>query len=274
MKSLPYLRSGLEGLFLLMMGLPLILTVLLSFTENSLSLLNSAPVWTLTHYARLLTPTSLEILLMTLQMAALNSFLCVLVGYTCARFLVNLKSSQQILFLFLFLAPYFVNSLVRLLALQSFVGTQGPIQGFFRIFQEDFISLSWSHNTVMMHVGLLMQYLPFAILPLYLTLKKWDPGLPESARDLGASGWQVFSRVEWPWMKGTARHVFFLIFIPSFGEYVVPEVLQGSTKMMWGQYITEAFLKWRNWPLGAALGCVMILIVVGLSWFSQRPSEK
>lgn len=249
---------------------PLFLTGLLSWMQNSPLLLSGEWVGTSENYLRLLTPAALEILMTTSRLAVVNAFLCVSIGYACARWIVRQQKSRQYLYLFFFLAPYFVNSLVRLLALQIFVGTQGPLQGFLRFWDPEFLNLQWSHNLALMHLGLMLQYLPFAILPLYLTLKKWDPTQSEAAQDLGATPWQVFQQLEWSWMKPTVVASFFLIYIPSFGEYVVPEVLQGSISMVWGQYITEAFLKWRNWPLGAALGCVMMAMLLLFQLFFRK----
>jgi spermidine/putrescine transport system permease protein len=261
--------------FLTALGLPLFFTVLISFVENhplrEIFLKFPQLPWTFENYQRVTNSQSVEILIATFRMAIINAFLTVSMGYVVARFVSNLSKARQGLILLLFLSPFLVNSVVRLLSFQNFIGVQGPLQKLIRLFNPEFADLTWSHNLFSMHIGFMLQYLPFAILPLYLGFQKWDIGLREAAQDLGASNWQIFSKIEWPWMKPWLLTATLIVLIPSFGEYVIPEILMGSKELVWGQYISEAFLKWRNAPLGAALGTVMILL---LALASLKPIQR
>lgn len=277
MKSIKFLPRLFEGLLFLILLVPFLLTVFLSFLEkgNLGSLFTEEMTFSGVHFLRVFSESSILNGLVTIRIALINSVVTVFLSYICVRELFKYPKNKQIPLLLVLLTPFFLNSIVRLLSLQSFVGLKGPLQEFIRLFYFDFSAISWSHHPVFMHMGFFLQSLPFALLPLYLAYGKWDVHQKEVAQDLGATPWQIFLIVEWPWMRGTVRLAFILVFIPSLGEYVVPEILLGSREMVWGQYITEALLKWRNPSLGAALGVIMMLVMAVLhALLSQQKRGK
>jgi spermidine/putrescine transport system permease protein len=106
-------------------------------------------------------------------------------------------------------------------------------------------------------------YLPFAIMPIYSTLEKFDQQLLEASADLGAAPWQTFVRVTLPMSARGIRTGFFLVFVPSFGEFVIPTLLGGAKQMYVGSLISHYFLTVRNFNLGSAFtcltGCILVL---------------
>jgi spermidine/putrescine transport system permease protein len=122
--------------------------------------------------------------------------------------------------------------------------------------------------------GMLTNYLPFMILPLYVALEKFDFGLIESAQDLGANSRQVFFDVVLPMMQPAVLTGVTLVFVPALGELVIPDLLGGGKTMYIGNLLSEQFLKARDWPFGASL-CVLMMLVIGLfsMLFRRRASS-
>lgn len=241
--------------------LPLFYVLILSFLAKGTY---GGIEWTLSYqaFAKTLNLQYAEILLRTVFMAFITASFCTILGALCAWYIVSSRPKYQNYILLLFILPFLLNSLIRLYALQSFVGVSGPVQGFIRFFQEGYSSMMWTHNTLIMYVGLILSYLPFAILPLTAAFEKWESQYLEAAQDLGAGLLQSFFQVVLPLLKPSLFSAFVIVFIPSLGEYLVPEILGGSQKLYWGQLIAEAYLKWRDWPVGSVFGLVLIFIIL------------
>lgn len=232
--------------------------------------------WTfsLRAFERVLSLQYAEIFFRTFIMAAVTAFFCTILGAVCAWFINSKPKHIQDIWILLFVLPFLLNSLIRLYAIQGFVGVSGPVQGFISFFQEGYQSTAWTHNQGIMYLGLILTYLPFTILPLSAAFEKWQPQYFEAAQDLGANLWQSFSQVILPQIKANLQTSFLIVFIPCLGEYLVPEILGGSQKLYWGQLIAEAFLKWRDWPVGSAFGLILILSILGFFSISTLRRKK
>jgi spermidine/putrescine transport system permease protein len=116
-------------------------------------------------------------------------------------------------------------------------------------------------------------YLPFMVFPLYGALERFDFSLIEAGQDLGASYLQVLTRVVLPILRKPLASGFLLVFIPSLGEFVIPDLLGGAKAMLTGNLISEQFLKSRDWPFGSALS-VVLMVVLGLFIFAIQRWEN
>ena len=114
-----------------------------------------------------------------------------------------------------------------------------------------------------MVLGLVYGFLPFMILPLYAAIERMDWSLVEASRDLGASGWQTFRSVTFPLSRPGVIAGSILVFIPSLGAYVTPEILGGAKTTLLGSYIVTQFLTARNWPVGASVSTVLMMVMLG-----------
>jgi len=114
----------------------------------------------------------------------------------------------------------------------------------------------------MVWFGMLTNYLPYMVLPLYVSLEKFDFSLLEAGRDLGASAWNNFWRVLIPLTKHGIITGSILVFTPALGEFLIPDMLGGAKVMLMGNLITEQFMKMRDWPFGSALSIVLMSVVV------------
>ena len=118
-------------------------------------------------------------------------------------------------------------------------------------------------TTTAVVLGLVYGFLPFMILPLYAAIERIDLSLIEASRDLYASGWQTFRRVLWPLSMPGVIAGSILVFVPSLGAYVTPEILGGAKTTLLGSYIVTQFLTARNWPVGASLSFVLMAVMLG-----------
>jgi len=266
------MKAGLGAAFLWVSGLvvlPLLYVALLSLQGKGVYG-GVEWTWSLANYQKIFEGPSLSILGKTFLLAFSTALVCSALGGLSAAFISRGSRQRRRLWMMLFLVPFFINSLIRLFSLQNFWGVEGPIQSAIRLFDPEFARTAWSHNSILMFVGMVLSYLPFAILPLVAAFEKWDFSLTEAAWDLGAREWTSFWKIKWPLLRPAFVASFAVVLIPALGEYLVPEILEGAKNLYWGQYITEAFLKWRNWPLGSALGLLLIGSLLGVLFISTR----
>lgn len=197
-------------------------------------------------FRELLDPVYLQLLARTGALAIANTLLTVAAAYPLAFFLSRLPRKEASVYLALLLIPFWTNYLVRLLAFMDVLRLQP-------------FGIEWTYSFHGMLAALIYNYLPFAVLPLYAALEKIPNSLLEAAQDLGASRRRVFLEVLWPLTKKSALSTGLLVFIPSLGEYLIPEIVGGGKSYYLGPFLQQQFLVARNWPLGSA--AVIILLV-------------
>ena len=241
--------------------LPLGLLVVYSFLTHQ-GYGNVLWQWTGENYARLLNPTYGEILLRSVGLALGTTLVCLLIGYPLALWLVTQPRPWRTVFLLLVIIPFWTNFLVRTYAWMVLLGQRGVINSILmglNIISEPLNLLftpfaGWS--------GLVYGFLPFMILPLYSNLEKFDFSLDLAAQDLGANFWQILYRVLIPLsMRGIGVGCL-LVFIPAVGAFVTPDILGGARSLLVGNLVQNQFLKTLDWPLGAALSVVLMLLIL------------
>jgi spermidine/putrescine transport system permease protein len=160
----------------------------------------------------------------------------------------------------LLLIPFWTSYLLRVMAWKIILGSEGVINSlllYLGLIEEPIAALLYNRFAVA--ITLVYVWVPFAALPILAALQRIDPALPEAAADLGAAPSRQFWRVIFPLSLPGVLAAFFLVFIPTIGEYVTPLLVGGSRGSMFGNIIQEFFTKAVNWPLGAALSMVMLL---------------
>tara|TARA_B100000459_G_C8468909_1_gene153405 strand:+ start:28 stop:561 length:534 start_codon:yes stop_codon:yes gene_type:complete len=156
--------------------------------------------------------------------------------------------------------PFWTNFLVRNFAWRVILGNEGPLTKTTEFLGLGTQELLFSQKAVVL--GLVYGYLPFMILPLYAAIERIDGQLIEASRDLYGSAWQSFRNVLLPLSMPGVIAGSILVFIPSMGAYVTPEILGGAKTTLLGSYIVTQFLTARNWPFGAALSFVLMAIML------------
>jgi spermidine/putrescine transport system permease protein len=223
-----------------------------------------------TNYLKVFDPLYLEIVVRTLIIALMNTLLCLALGYPLAYFIAFKGGRWKNVLVLLVMIPFWTSLLLRAYAWVVILGGNGianRILQFLGITDEP-VSLIFTPQAVLM--GMVYSYLPFMILPLYAALEKFDVRLKEAAQDLGASRWHTFWRVTFPLSMPGVIAGSILVFIPSAGEFVIPNLLGGARTVMMGNLIQQQFLQARDWAFGSALSVMLAVLLLGAIMFYIR----
>lgn len=219
-------------------------------------------IFNLTNFEKVFSLRYAEIFFESVKLAALTSVICLALGLVIAWAMATANPQQRSLFVMAVALPFLTNLIIRIYALRLFVGADGPLQFVLNLLHIPFDPFQFTQNKILVIYGMVTTYLPFMVLPLYGAFEKFDFTLVEAAQDLGAGPWQTFFKVILPNLKTAIGTGFLLVFVPSLGEYVIPDLLGGAKVMLIGNLITEMFLKSRDWPMGSALSVALMLTLL------------
>lgn len=231
--------------------------------------------FSLENYRDLLHPLYGRILGQSVLLAAMTTGLCLVLGFPLAYYIARLPPRRQALWLVLIMIPFWTNFLVRTYAWIFILRTEGLLNTLLlqlHLIQAP-LDLLYSNEAVLL--GLVYGYLPFMVLPLYAAIERIDPALIEAAWDLYADRWSLFRLVLVPLTKPGIIAGCVLVFIPSLGAFLTPDLLGGARSMMVGNLIQHEYLVARDWPLGSALSLVMMLMVTGsIVWYLRAQAPR
>jgi len=257
----------------LFFAIPLAIVVIYSFATRSPSGLTVLADWNLRSYVRLTDSLVLTITWRSLWIATLTTVVSLVVAYPFAYYLATRPPRIRALLLVLVMIPFWSNFLVRTFAWRLLLSSDGPVTRVLEFVGFANPRLLFTPTAVI--IGLVYGYLPFMILPLYASLERMDHSLVEAARDLYATGWEAFRKVTWPLSKPGVIAGSILVFIPSFGAYVTPEVLGGTGTTMLGSYIGRQFVGTASdWPFGSALSVAILFVMMLAAMFYFRSGGK
>jgi spermidine/putrescine transport system permease protein len=214
--------------------------------------------WTFENFTRLADPLYLAILWRSVWIASLSTALCALLGFPLALF-ISRAGRRKNLYLQLVLLPFWTSFLVRTYAWIFILRDTGLINTALTSSHVIAAPLRLLYNDAAVLVGLVYNFLPFFVLPMYATLERLDPALLEAAADLGARPlatlWRVIVPLSTPgFMAGAV-----LVFIPCLGAYLTPDLLGGGKSVMLGNLVQNQFTTARDWPFGSAASLVLML---------------
>ena len=171
--------------------------------------------------------------------------------------------------------PFWTNFLVRTYALKSVLATEGLLNTFLMNLHLVNQPLDLLFNEFAVVLGLIYGYLPFAILPMYTSVEKFDYTLMEAAADLGASPRQAFLRVMLPMTMPGVIAALVLVFVPVVGAFITPDIMGGGKVEMIGTLINRQFGVARNWPFGSAMSMILMLVVlIGVIAYFRSGGEE
>jgi spermidine/putrescine transport system permease protein len=242
--------------FLLLLIAPLVILLVFSFGERGPAG-GYAPAITLANYQEL--PTRQTAFFNTLWMAAGGTLVCLLVGFPLAYYLATRAGRKRTLLLVLVVVPFWTSFLIRTYAWLTILGTNG-IPSLLESLGFGEVRLLNTPFSVM--VGIVYNYLPLMVFPIYVSLERLDKRLLEASKDLGAGRLGTFRQVTLPLSMAGLLSGAILVFIPLMGEFLIPALLGGGKVFFVGNALVDLYLQSRNWPLGSAMAIFLIVIIL------------
>lgn len=272
------------GIFLL---LPVLLTVVYSFLTKEF---RGGVVWTpsLGAYDKFFLnrglfgdePAQIEwtyvlIFWRSIWQAGLATVMCLLIGFPTAWVIATRVPQQRATWLFLITIPYWVNLLIRTVSMKFVIRDEGPLNSFLLWTGAIDAPLGLINTDFAVQLGLFYSYLPFMVLPIYAAVERYDFALSEAAADLYAGMWTTLRLVILPAVKPGIIAGCILVFVPSLGAFLAPDLLGGAKTFMIGSLIEEQFKGTAgDWPFGSAVAVILMAIVMAVLLFYARASNK
>lgn len=264
-KTIPILAmiSPVTVWLLLLIAIPLLYIFAVSFCTTD-SNHNIVFLFSLENYAKLFEPTLLTIYLNSLIVAFLATLFCVLIGYPFAYIMAFSPPLKKTLMMVFLMLPFWTNSIIRLYGWRTLLGTNGYINNILMragVIHEP-LTMLYTRGAVVL--GMVYTLLPFMVMPIQTVIDKFDRSLLEAASDLGARPVKRFLHVTLPL---TAPGIFagvIMVFIPALGYFFVSDILGGGKSQLIGNVIERQFKEAFNWPFGAALSIILIVITLVL----------
>jgi spermidine/putrescine transport system permease protein len=221
-----------------------------------------------------LADANLSIFWRSVKLSIATTLITFAFGLPTAWFIATRPAKSRAIWLFLITIPFWTNLLIRTFAIMEVIRNQGLLNTFLiniGLISEP-IQILYTDAAVL--IGMAYVYLPLMVLPLYAAIDRFDFRLIEAGYDLYASRWQVLRGIIIPIIKPGIVAGSILVFIPSLGAYVTPRVLGGGKNMMIGNFIELQFGQGQNWPLGAALSTVLLVVVLGSLVIYTRATSR
>ena len=269
--SLPAIaQAGPVSLWMILfVTLPMLFIIYISFmTRGTFGGVEYTP--TLEAYRTMMDPTYFAVILKSLQVAVVTTLVCLLLGYPFAYFIARKPPETASRLIMLLMIPLWTNSLMRLNAWMLLFQTNGPVNKLL-------LSAGIIHNPItfiytdgLVLLGLITNFLPFAVLPMYSSIEKLQTAMLEASADLGAKPSVTFRKVILPLTFPGIFSAIILTFIPALGTYTITDMLGGGKVLYIGNIIKNQFGTIRNWPLGAALSVLLLVITALLIFLYSR----
>jgi len=216
-----------------------------------------------------------QIILRSVILGLGTAALCLLAAFPLAFFIAGLPARHKQLALTLVIIPFWTNLLIRTYAWQILLAPNSLLAN---------IAAGWGliepghalyPSTFAVYIGMVCDYLPFLVLPLYASVEKIDWSIAEAAADLGADKARVFWHAILPQVMPGVVAGIILVGIPAMGQFVIPDLLGGGKTQMLGNAIAQQFGASRDWPFGSAIACLgMAMVMVGLWWYARSQQGK
>jgi spermidine/putrescine transport system permease protein len=251
------------------------LTILVVFSFGSRDALGKVVLgFSFQNYVRFFCGPYLLSLARSLGLATSTTLICLIVGFLTSLWLAfSVGKTKQNLFMTLIVAPLWTSFLLRMYAWITILRPTGILNSALAsIGIHNVPSIAYTPYAVLL--GMVYNYLPYMILPLYAALEKLDVRLLEAASDLGATPWISFLKVTVPLsLRGIVAGII-MVFVPALGDYVTPDLLGGAKTMFIGNLIQNQFLVVRDWAFGSAVSTVLIIIVSFAVWIYLKYGDN
>ena len=219
--------------------------------------------------------TYISIFWRSIWQAGLATLICLIVGFPTAWFIATRPPRQRAVWLFLVTIPYWVNLLIRTVSLKFLIRENGPLNESLMSIGLITDPLPLVNTNLAVQLGLFYSYLPFMVLPIYAAVERYNFALSEAAADLYASRWVTLREIVLPVVKPGIVAGCILVFVPSLGAFLAPDLLGGAKTFMIGSLIDEQFRGSQgNWPFGAAAAMILMTLVLIVLLIYARAQAK
>lgn len=200
--------------------------------------------------------------LSSVKIAAVSTFLALLIGFPLAYGMARAPLTLRPTLLMLVILPFWTSFLIRVYAWIAILKPEGLLNQFLMGLNIIDTPLTILNTDTAIYIGIVYSYLPFMVLPIYSALEKMDYSLIEAAQDLGCAPLTAFWKITFPLALPGVIAGSMLVFIPAIGEFVIPDLLGGSSTLMIGKTLWSEFFSNRDWPVSAAVAVVLLIILV------------
>lgn len=223
-------------------------------------LTDKSGAFTLENILAIGTPERLKALALSILLSLIATIICLLLGYPLASILSKMSKNQHSMIVVIFILPMWMNFLLRTLAWQTLLEKTGVINNILTFLHLP--SLNIINTPYAIILGMVYNFLPFMVLPLYNSLAKIDPNVINAARDLGANGFQTFIKITLPLTVPGIISGITMVFVPALTTFVISSLLGGSKILLIGNVIEQQFTQAGNWHLGSGLSIVLMLFII------------
>lgn len=243
-----------SGLFIVV---PLIIVLFFSFTVKDAS---GSYIFSLSNYERLMDPQYAKVFWRSLKLAGNSTILCLIIGYPVAYIISKMDENKRNLLIMLFIVPMWMNFLLRTYAWLPILGKNGLVNNLLTSIGLSPINLLYTDGAVML--GMIYNFLPFMVIPIYTVLTKMDQDLINAAYDLGASRKQIFTKIIFPLSIPGVLSGITMVFMPAVSTFVISRLLGGGQYMLLGNLIEQQFTTMGDNHFGSAISIFMMIVIL------------
>ena len=243
--------------------LPLLLIIYYAFT-------NSSGAFTMANVVSIFHKVHLKALWLSVKIALECTVICLLLSYPLAMILNKLSLKHQSFIVFIFILPMWMNFLLRILAWQMILSNNGILNGILDFFHLPNIYLLNTPTAVIF--GMVYDYLPYMILPIYNSMARIRKDIIEAAQDLGAKNHTIFFKIIFPLTLTGVMSGIIMVFVPALTSFVISNMLGGGKILLIGNIIENDFMQFFNWNLGAGLSLLLMVFVIASMAFMNKYS--
>ncbi len=244
---------------LVLVLLPLLYIFVISFFKNDIygGIITQV---TMQNYIRIFDPVYIGVFLKSFAIAIISTLICILIAYPFCIYVSRKNEITKSVLMTLVIVPFLTNSLIRMYGWITLLRKSGVVNTFLLNANliESPLELMYNYGTIIL--GMVYTLLPFMILPLYSSVSKINQSIINASHDLGAGNWKTFTKIIFPLTIPGLFNGALMVFIPSLAYFFISDILGGGKAMLIGNLIKNQFLTARNWPFGAAISIVLLII--------------
>ncbi|MGL4875627.1 MAG: ABC transporter permease [Clostridium sp.] len=243
---------------------PLLIIIFFSITVET----STGYKFSLENFSRMFQEQYIAIFTKSVVLAATSTVLCLILGFPIAYIISKIDIKKRNLVIMLFILPMWMNFLLRTYAWIPILGKYGVVNNFLGLFGIEPIQLLYREGTILL--GMVYNFLPFMILPIYTVLSKIDTNLINAAKDLGADNKTILKKIIFPLSLPGVVSGITMVFMPAVSTFVISKLLGGGKTMLIGNVIEQQFTATNNWNFGSSIAIIlMILILISMAFMSK-----